>query len=161
VDKETDRVVCSARLEKFLSSNNKDLQEDQEVELLIWEFTDLGIKVIINKNFSGVLYHNEVFEPLYVGDKVKGYIKKIRPDGKIDLSLRKKGFAEVLDAKKLLLEKLKNNQGFLPLTDSSSPQEIQESLQMSKKTFKKAAGNLMKDGLVSIGKDGIQYLQPE
>lgn len=161
VDNETDRIVCSARLEKFLSQNITDLNEDQEVDLLIWEFTELGIKVIIDQKYSGVVYHNEVFEPLYVGDQVKGYIKKIRPDGKIDVSLRKKGFAEILDAKKVLLERLKNNKGFLPLSDVSSPQEIQESLQMSKKTFKKAVGNLMKEGLVTIGKDGVHYIPTE
>ena len=162
VDEQTDRVVCSARLEKYLSTDaSQALTEDQEVDLLVWEFTDLGIKVIINQQYSGVLYHNEVFSPLYVGDQTKGYIKKLREDGKVDVSLRKKGYAEVQDAKSELLTILKKNNGFLPLHDNSSPQEIYEKVYMSKKTFKKAVGGLLKQGLLRITDKGIQYEFPE
>ncbi|QHT71198.1 GntR family transcriptional regulator [Rhodocytophaga rosea] len=161
VDPETDRVMCSARLEKFLQTDTSALQENQLVELLIWEFTDMGIKVVVEQKYSGVLYHNEVFETLYVGDQVNGYIKKIREDGKLDVVLRKKGYAEVIDAKEEIMQQLKKSQGFLPLTDNSSPQEIYERLQMSKKTFKKAVGGLLKDGQLSLSKDGIYFIEPE
>jgi predicted RNA-binding protein (virulence factor B family) len=116
---------------------------------------------VVDQKYSGVLFHNEVFETLYVGDQVNGYIKKIREDGKLDVVLRKKGYAEVIDAKEEILQKLKKSQGFLPLTDNSSPQEIYERLQMSKKTFKKAVGGLLKEGQLSLGKDGIYFIQPE
>jgi hypothetical protein len=162
VDEQTDRVVCSARLDKFLSKDvAQDLKEDQKVDLIIWEFTELGIKVIINYMYSGVLYHNEVFSPLYVGDRAKGYIKKIREDGKVDVSLRKKGYAEVQDAKEELVSILKKNKGFLPLHDNSSPQEIYEKVYMSKKTFKKAVGGLLRQGVLKITSDGIRYEFPE
>jgi predicted RNA-binding protein (virulence factor B family) len=137
------------------------LTEDQEVNLLIWEFTELGVKVIINHKYSGILYHNEIFSPIFVGDSVSGYIKKLREDGKIDVTLRKKGYAEILDAKDELLKILLNNKGFLPLSDHSSPQDIYDKVNMSKKTFKKAVGSLLKQGLISIAPEGIHYLVPE
>jgi predicted RNA-binding protein (virulence factor B family) len=162
IDPKTDRIVCSARLEKFLSQNPSDeLTEDQEVELLIWEFTELGVKVVINSRFSGILYHNEIFNSLFVGDKIPGYIKKIREDSKIDVSLRKKGYAEVVDAQDDLLKILQDNQGFLPLTDNSSPQEIYDKVQMSKKTFKKAVGGLLKQHIITLTPEGIHYMAPE
>jgi predicted RNA-binding protein (virulence factor B family) len=162
VDEETDRLLCSARLEKYLSVDLPDaLQEDQEVDLTIWEFTDLGIKVVINSRYSGVLYHNEIFSPVHVGDCIKGYIKKIREDNKIDVSLRKKGYAEILEAKEELLSILNKNKGYLPLTDNSSPQEIYDKVHMSKKTFKKAVGGLFKQGLITLTKEGIYFITPE
>jgi predicted RNA-binding protein (virulence factor B family) len=162
VDQKTDRLVCSARLEKFLSvPTDAELAEDQEVHLLIWEFTELGVKVIINSKYSGILYHNEIFSQIFVGDSVSGYVKKIREDGKIDVTLRKKGYAEVLDAKDELLKILLDNKGFLPLSDHSSPQDIYDKVNMSKKTFKKAVGSLLKQGLISIAPEGIHYLVPE
>jgi len=161
LDQQTDRIICSARLEKFLKTDLSLLEEDQSVNLLIWEFTELGIKVVIDEQYGGMLYHNEIFESLHVGDRVTGFIKKIREDGKIDVSLRKKGYAEVLDAKQELLVKLKANQGFLPLTDSSSPNDIYELLQMSKKTFKKAVGGLLKEGQLTLSPEGIYFTEPE
>lgn len=162
VDEKTDRVICSARLDKFLSKElPQELEEGQEVDLLIWEFTELGIKAVINSTYSGVIYHNDVFSPLHVGDQLKGYIKKIREDGKIDISLRKKGYAEIIDAKDELLDILIKNKGFLPLIDNSSPQEIYEKVNMSKKTFKKAVGGLLKQGLIRLTPDGIFYEAPE
>jgi predicted RNA-binding protein (virulence factor B family) len=162
VDQETDRLVCSARLEKFLSTDlPDDMHDDQEVDLIIWEFTQLGIKVVINNRYSGVLYHNEIFSPVHVGEHMKGYIKKIREDNRIDVSLRKKGYAEVLDAKEELLHLLKNNKGYLPLSDNSSPEDIYERVHMSKKTFKKAVGGLFKQGLITITKEGIYFITTE
>jgi predicted RNA-binding protein (virulence factor B family) len=162
LDEETNRLLCSARLEKFLSKDlPNDLPENQEVNLIVWEFTELGVKVVINGRYSGVLYHNEIFSPIHVGDRLTGYIKKIREDGKIDVSLRKKGYAEVQDAKEELLNYIISNKGYLPLTDNSTPEEIYERVHMSKKTFKKAVGGLLKEGLITLTKEGIYYLSPE
>lgn len=162
VDEKTDRVICSARLEKFLSTDVKDqLQEDQVVGLLIWEFTELGIKAVIDEKYSGVIYHNEIFTQLHVGDRIHGYIKKIREDGKVDLTLRKKGYAEVEDTKGALLKILLKNKGFLPLNDNSTPQQIYDSVHMSKKTFKKTVGGLLKQGLINLSTEGIYYQAPE
>lgn len=155
VDPETDRVVASARLEKFIETDTSNLKEDQEVDLIVWEFTDIGIKVIVNERYSGILYQNEVFTPLFVGDRTKGFIKKVREDQKMDISLRKKGYAEVVDAKEILLEKLKANKGFLPLTDNSTPEDIYDTLKMSKKTFKKAVGGLLKEEKITLSDIGI------
>jgi predicted RNA-binding protein (virulence factor B family) len=160
LDDRTDRIIASARIEKFLKYIPEGLSENQEVDLLPFELTDLGVKAVVNDQFLGMLYHNEIFKTLRLGEPIKGYIKKLRSDYKIDLSLQKSGYEEVLDSKEVLWEKLKSNQGFLPLTDKSEPEEIYAQLQMSKKNFKKAVGGLFRDRRISIQPDGI-HLVPE
>jgi uncharacterized protein len=118
--------------------------------LLIAEETDAGFKAIINNRYEGLIYRNEIFQPLNIGDVKKGYIKFVREDGKIDLSLQKQGFKNVLDTKGMILQKLKENHGVLGLGDKSSPEEITEALQISKKVFKKTIGNLFKDRLITV-----------
>ncbi len=133
------------------------LQEGEKVLLKIQKQTTLGYTVIIDKEFEGLLYKNEVFEDLEEGMQITGYIKTIREDGKIDVSLRPQGFKNVIDSDtdKILL-KLKNNQGFLLLTDKSSPEAIKFHLQMSKKSFKRAVGNLFKQKQIVLKSDRIQ-----
>jgi predicted RNA-binding protein (virulence factor B family) len=160
VDDRTDRIIASARIEKFLKYIPEGLNENQEVDLLPFELTDLGIKSVVNNQFLGMLYHNEIFKPVRLGEPIKGYVKKLRTDYKIDLTLQKSGYEEVLDSKDVLWEKLKSNQGFLALTDKSEPEEIYAQLQMSKKNFKKAVGGLFRERRVSIQPDGI-HLVPE
>ncbi|HEX8358075.1 MAG TPA: S1-like domain-containing RNA-binding protein [Segetibacter sp.] len=142
LDENSDRLVGTAKYEKYLKKEIDDLAEGDEVDLLVAGFTDLGIKVIINNQYLGILYKNEVFRDLSLGEKTPGYIKKIREDQKIDVSLQKSGFAEVTDASELVLQKLQTNGGRLDLSDNSSPEEIYTALGMSKKTFKKAIGTL-------------------
>jgi hypothetical protein len=161
IDEETDRVIASARLEKYLINADAQLQEGQQVEGLVWEFTELGIKVIIQQKYHGILYHNEVFTELFVGDQIKATIKKIREDGKTDLTLRKKGYDEVRDAKQQLTTKLLSSKGFLTLTDKSTPQEIYQTLQMSKKTFKQAVGGLLKERKIELTPQGIRYIESD
>ncbi len=134
-----------------------NLQEGEKVLLKIQKQTTLGYTVIIDKEFEGLLYKNEVFEDLEEGMQITGYIKTIREDGKIDVSLRPQGFKNVIDSDtdKILL-KLKNNQGFLLLTDKSSPESIKFHLQMSKKSFKRAVGNLFKQKQIVLKSDRIQ-----
>lgn len=160
LDDRTDRIIASARIEKFLKHIPEGLSENQEVNLLPFEQTDLGIKSVVNDQFLGMLYHNEIFKPVRLGEPIKGYVKKLRSDYKIDLSLQKTGYEEVLDSKEVLWEKLKSKQGFLALTDKSEPEEIYAQLQMSKKNFKKAVGGLFRERRISIQPDGI-HLVPE
>ncbi len=134
------------------------LQEGEEVMLLVEAFTDIGIKVIINGRYEGMLYKNEVYRKLTIGEQVEGFIKKIREDKKIDVTLRKGGLDDINVARAEVLAKLKEHNGFLPLSDKSTPEMIKESLQMSKKLFKKAIGGLYKDEIVEIKQEGI-YLK--
>ena len=133
-------------------------KEGEEVMLLVEAFTDIGINVIIDGRYEGMLYKNEVFRKLSIGEQVEGYIKKIREDNKIDVTLRKGGLDDIRDARETILEKLKEHNGLLPLSDNSTPEMIKEILQMSKKLFKKAIGGLYKDEIIEIKQDGI-YLR--
>ena len=133
-------------------------KEGEEVMLLVEAFTDIGINVIIDGRYEGLLYKNEVYRKLSIGEQVEGYIKKIREDNKIDVTLRKGGLDDIKDARETILAKVKEHNGFLPLSDKSSPEMIKEMLQMSKKLFKKAIGGLYKDEVIEIKQDGI-YLR--
>ena len=115
----------------------------------------MGINVIINDRYKGILYQNEIFQTLMYGDRMKGYIKKIREDNRIDVSLEKFGYAKVQPNEEKILAKLKENKGFLKLNDYSSPEEITAVLEMSKKTFKKAIGSLFKQKIIRIEEKGI------
>jgi hypothetical protein len=130
-------------------------KEGEEVMLLVEAFTDLGVKVIIDGRYEGLLYKSDVFRTLSIGEQLEGYIKKIREDNKIDVSLRKGGPDDIKDAREIILKNLNEHDGFLPLSDKSTPEMIKEKLQMSKKLFKKAIGGLYKDKIVEIQQDGI------
>jgi len=150
LDENSDRIVATAKYEKYLDKEPEGLAEGDQVNLLIAGFTDLGIKVIIDNRYLGILYKNEVFRRLEVGDETTGFIRKIREDNKIDVSLQRSGYAEVPDAAGQILQKLKAAGGQLPVTDNSSPEAIYEALGMSKKTFKKAVGSLYRNGTVEL-----------
>lgn len=137
-----------------------DLQEGDKVQLVVEKETGLGYTVLINEEFEGLLFRSEVFQDLEVDMEVDGYIKKIREDGKIDVSLRPQGFRNVIDADvEKVLEKLKNSrEGFLLLTDKSSPDSIRFHMKMSKKAFKKAVGNLYRQKLIIIKEDRIELI---
>ncbi|MCT4508191.1 MAG: S1-like domain-containing RNA-binding protein [Tepidibacter sp.] len=149
-DDVSDRIIASQKINKFIEDEDIDLVEGQEVDLMIYEFTDMGIKVIIDGKYFGLLYNNEVYKNLKVGDITKGNIKKIREDKKIDVTIRKKINKEIDEAKAKILEELEKYNGVLYLTDKSSPEHIKNSLQMSKGMFKKALGGLYKEGLVKL-----------
>ncbi|MEW6521288.1 MAG: S1-like domain-containing RNA-binding protein [Thermodesulfobacteriota bacterium] len=155
LDEESKRITASARLDKFLSSQPPDYAEGEEVDLLIYEKTDLGYKAIINHSHSGMIYKNEVFQPLHIGRQLKGYIKKIREDRKIDLSLQKPGYQGVDDIAQAILQAVKDQGGRIAVTDKSPPEDIYSLFGVSKKTFKKAIGALYKKRLISIDPDGI------
>ncbi|MFW5663790.1 MAG: S1 RNA-binding domain-containing protein [bacterium] len=156
VDPRTKRIAASAKVEKFLDIEPADYSPGQEVELMIWTRSDMGYKTIINQKHQGLLYANEIFQDLRPGQKLKGYISQVRPDGKIDLKLQKSGYKNVIDDfSHKILQSLKENEGFLPITDKSSPEDIYQTLQMSKKNFKKAVGALYRQRLISITEMGI------
>lgn len=125
---------------------------------MVHEFTDMGVKVIINGKYLGLLYKNEVYKNLKVGDVTKAFVKKIREDNKIDVTIRKKINTEIDEAKAKIMDELQKYDGVLYLTDKSSPDHIQKSLEMSKGMFKKALGGLYKDGLVNLTSEGT-YLK--
>lgn len=157
-DEESGRVAATSKINRHLLKEVKDLAEGDEVDLLVYKFTELGVSVIINNKYSGVVYNNDIFINLNIGDKLKGYISKIREDGKIDVSIRKRGFNKILDSKEVILQKLEEENGFLPLTDKTSPEGIQETLGMSKGAFKKAIGMLYKQRKIEITSSGIILL---
>lgn len=158
LDFNTDRVAASAKLHKFIEYEDIEVQEGDIVDLLIIGQTGLGYNAIINNKHIGLIYHNEVFQPLMTGDRVRGYVKHIREDKKIDLTLQRAGGALVEDARSKVMSALKSNNGFLSLTDDSSPEDIQRVLQMSKKAFKKAVGGLYKDRMIEITDSGIKLI---
>ncbi|SJZ67674.1 S1 RNA-binding domain-containing protein [Selenihalanaerobacter shriftii] len=139
-----------------LAPENVGFSDGDEVNIVVDQFTDLGVKVIINGKYYGLVYENDIYKDLEIGDKTKGYIKKIREDNKIDVSLRKIGYGRIEDAKQKILEKLKNNGGFLAINDNSSPKVIKRKLQISKGSFKKAIGGLYKEKIINITEEGIK-----
>ncbi|HPW96966.1 MAG TPA: S1-like domain-containing RNA-binding protein [Flavobacterium sp.] len=155
LDDKSDRIVGSSRVNKFLDNSELDLQQGDEVDLIISHITDLGTNVIINKKHKGLMYSNEIYEDLRIGDKHKGYIKTIRPDNKIDVSFQKIGVENIEPNAEVILKELKANRGFLRLNDNSHPEDIKTVLKMSKKSFKKAVGSLYKDKIIEIKEDGI------
>ncbi len=156
IDEESNRIVASSKIERFLNASASDFEEGQEVDIIIVNKTDLGYKAIINKSYLGLVYKNEVFQNLERGKQYKGYIKNIRPDGKIDLSMQKSGYEQIDDFSKKIIHTLKDNDGFVSLTDKSSPEDIYEKFGVSKKVFKKSIGALYKKRLISIEDDGIR-----
>ncbi len=157
LDDRSPRMLASSRLYRFVEEDF-DLEIGDEVDLLISEQTDLGFNAIINNRYIGLLYHNEIFSTLAVGDQRKGWIKNISIEGKIDLSLQPQGFGHILDTKERLLQILKEAGGRIALGDKSTPEEIHHSLQISKKAFKKAIGGLYKERLITLGDHEIRLI---
>ena len=158
VDEESNRIVASAKLGKFLDKSIPDYTVGQEVNLVIESETDLGYKAIINNSHWGILYENEVFEQLAKGLKIKGYIKKIRPDNKIDLSLHPLGYEKVDPLTQMILDELKKEGGFIAVSDKSEAEEVYRVFGISKKSFKQAIGALYKRRIISISPDGIRLV---
>jgi len=152
------RAVGTSQIENCLEFEEINLKEDDEVDLLIWQHTPLGCKVIINNLYNGLLYKDDAPENLQIGDRIRGFVKRIRNDKKIDVSRNKGGVVDIDDAKTSIL-KLLEGAGFIPLDDSSSPEEIKSMLGMSKKAFKKAVGGLYKERKIELVGNGIRLLK--
>lgn len=161
MDEKTNRLVASSKTNQFLSNENLTVERGEEVDLIVSHITEIGINVIINEQHKGLLYKDEVYDDsIRTGDRMRGYIKTIRPDNKIDVSLEKIGYERIEPNADKILNELRASRGFLRLNDNSHPEDIKTVLQMSKKTFKKAIGALYKDKLIEIKEDGI-YLVKE
>lgn len=158
IDEESYRIMASAKVERYLSKEMPPYAEGDEVEILVWQKTDLGFKVIVDNRFGGLLYDSELFRHLQVGDRSKAYIKQVRPDGKLDVTLNLQGKAAVSDFSDILLAHLRNNAGKTALCDKSPAEEIYAMFGVSKKVFKKAVGDLYKRRLIRISDDGLELV---
>lgn len=158
LDDESYRIVASAKVDRYLSKEKAPYASGQEVDVLIWQKTDLGFKAIINNEYSGLIYESEVFQPLHTGMRLKAYVKQVREDGKIDLMIQRPGMGKVEDFSKILLDYIREQGGFTPMNDKSPADEIYALFGVSKKTFKKAVGDLYKKRLIVLEKDGMRML---
>ena len=157
IDDKSGRIVGSAKLDKFLDNVPATYERNQEVDVLVWKPTPLGYKVIIENKHTGMIYTNQIFQPVHVGEHLRAWVKEVREDEKIDLMLQPMGFRNVIDsAEAQVLRALHLRGGFLTLTDKSDPAEIAEVLQMSKKNFKKAVGALYKQQRITLEDNGIR-----
>lgn len=161
LDAETDRLVGTTKVDHVIDNEEIQVEEKEQVKLLVYGETPLGYKVIINDENIGLLYRSELNQPVQIGDYKTGYIKKIRPDGKIDVSLDIQGVEIIEPSAQKLLQKIQLEKGFVPFTDKSDPDEIRDYFQMSKKTFKKAVGHLYKNRLIDIQPDGLYLIVEE
>jgi len=159
MDEKTNRIVASSKTNQFLNNENITVQVGEEVDLIISHITDLGINVIINDIHKGLLYKDQVYDDIRTGDRMKGFIKTIRPDNKIDVSLQKLGYDNIEPNAEKILGELRASRGFLRLNDNSHPEDIKTVLKMSKKTFKKAIGVLYKEKRIEIKDDGIYLVR--
>lgn len=158
VDIETQRLAASSKLDKFLDNIPPEYEEGQEVDLLISNQSDIGYVAVINNVHSGLLYKNEVFQKLKRGQKIKGYIKKVREDEKIDLVLQKPGYDKIDSLSQSILRKLKEENGTIALGDKSSPEDIYTTFEISKKDFKKAIGKLYREKIIEVKKEEIRLI---
>jgi len=158
LDEETFRLAASSRINRFLSNDGCGLQEKQAVDLLVSRRTPLGWEVIIGNKYKGLVFESDVFKPISIGDKLKGHIKTIRPDNKIDVALQPIGIKMLEPTAKMVFEKLQEHNGYLALHDKSLPEEIKNQLHLSKKSFKKAIGVLYKERKIDIREDGIYII---
>jgi uncharacterized protein len=157
-DPYSNRIAASSKLDKYLNLVAADYHVGDKVELTIASRTDLGVKAIINNAHWGLIYQNEIFHPLQTGEKRYGFIKKVRSDGHIDLSLSQTGRAKINDFNADFLQYLAEHDGFCALHDKSSPEQIKQMFAVSKKTFKATIGHLMKQGKVTIESNGVRLV---
>ena len=158
LDRVSGRIVASSKLDKFLNDSRRFFEKGEKVDLMVWQRTDLGYKAIIENECWGMVFHNEVFQPLERGEQLVGYIKQVRPDGRIDLALHAPGFSKVTDLSGTILDYLKSHDGFMPITDKTPPEIIYELFGMSKKTYKKAIGGLYKKRLIEFTDKGTKLV---
>ncbi len=161
LDEQTNRLAASSKLDYYLAPHKDELKVDEKVEIFIADESDLGVNVIVNHKFKGLLFRNEIFKDLHYGDQMEAFVKNIREDGKLDISLQQSRYNNIDPNAEIILTRLKANDGFLALTDKSDPQKIYDSLEMSKKAFKRALGSLYKKRLIQINEEGISLIENE
>jgi len=159
LDEKSERLVASSKTNRFLNNDELTVEAFEEVRLIVSHPSDFGINVIVNEKHTGLIYKDNIFQELSVGDRLKGVVKKVRPGNKLDIGLGQVGYRNIEPNAKKILEVLKDNSGYLALHDKSSPESIKEALEMSKKNFKKSIGTLYKQKQITIEKDGIRLTQ--
>ncbi len=161
-DEKTGRLVGTSKTNQFLKNEDIKVEKGEEVDLIVSHITEVGINVIINEAYKGLVYKDEVYDDaIRTGDRLIGYIKLVRPDNKIDVTLQKPGYENVEPNAEKILDELRASRGFLRLNDDSHPEDIKTVLKMSKKTFKKAIGALYKEKLIEIKDEGIYLVKKE
>lgn len=155
-DNVTGRAVATTKLNGFLSNENMELKMGEQVDIMVAQELEPGFRVVINNSHWGMVYHNQVFRPIAVGDITQGYVVKISEDNRVDISLQRPGFGGVRDGSQELLSLLEENSGSLPISDDSAPEEIYRLTSMSKKSFKRSAGHLLKIGKIEMSAEGIK-----
>ena len=158
IDRESYRIAASAKIEHYLQKDTPPYTVGTETDLLIWQKTDLGFKVIIDNRYQGLVYEDQIFKRIHTGDRMKGYISRVREDGKLDVTLQPLGYQQARAFSDTLLQYLKNNGGFCDLGDKSDAEDIKRRFQVSKKTFKKAVGDLYKRCLIVLDEQGIRLV---
>lgn len=158
LDEKSRRIVASAKLDKYLNKQKPTFEEGDKVELIIASASEQGLTAVINGTHTGLLYRNEIFQPLHPGEVVTGYIKEIRGDGKIDLALQQTGYKNLLTLDDQVLDVIKSHGGFMKVGDKTAPEDIYTLFQMSKKNWKKIIGNLYKNRKIDITDGGIKLL---
>lgn len=159
LDEQTGRVAATEKVEPFLSNEELTVKEQEPVDMLVYRRTDIGYTVIINNQHTGVLHFNDIFQELGVGDRLKGYIKNIREENKIDVGIGKMGYSRVEDEAGKVLRLLQENDGYLPYNDKSNPDDIYSFFGMSKKTFKMTTGGLYKARKIAFTQTGIKLIE--
>ena len=152
----TGRCVATTKLKSFINNDLISVKPRQEVALLVASESEIGFRVIVENRHWGMIYRNQIFRPVAVGDRMKGYVRRITEDNRIDVSLQQTGFAQVTASAEVLLQLVRDNGGFLPLNDDSSPEEVTRLTGTSKKVFKRSLGMLLKRGAVEAGEKGIK-----
>jgi uncharacterized protein len=160
-DEQTGRTAATEKIDPFLSNENLTVKEMDLVDLLVYRRTDIGYVVIINNIHTGVLHFNEIYRNIREGDKLKGFIKNILPENKINVAVGKPGYNRVQDEAGKILQLLKENNGYLPYNDKSDPEEIYSFFGMSKKTFKMSVGNLYKSQQIILTQTGIKLAEED
>lgn len=158
LDEESERLVASSKTNRFLDNKELTVEQYEEVDLIVSHPSDIGMNVIVNNCHLGLVFKDEIYKDISVGDRLKGIVKKIRSGNKLDISLSQIGYRNIEPNAQFVLTELEDNNGFLPLNDKSSPGDIKDAMQMSKKSFKKAIGSLYKERQIEIKEDGI-YLK--
>lgn len=156
IDEDSYRIVASAKVERYFKERPPFYKHGQEVQLLVWQKTEMGFKVIIDNCYPGLVYEDQVFKYIHTGDRMQGYIGTVRPDGKIDVTLQPTGRQQTLDFASRLLQYIKDNGGTCDLGDKSDAEDIKQRFQVSKKVFKRAVGDLYKQHLITITGDGLR-----
>lgn len=159
LDKESNRIVASSKLDKFLDQSPVNYEPGDEVEIFPAYKNSIGFRVLVNEHVWGMIYHDEIFSPVKRGIKQKAWVKKVREDQKLDLTLQKPGYSAIEDFSDILLRYIKDSGGEISITDKSDPETIKNTFNVSKKVFKKAVGKLYKAKKIQIGEDHISLIQ--